>query len=129
MTPRGKVRDSKGFTLAELLIVVAIIAILVVISIPIFSGRLESARESTDKANERAAKAAMVTEYLEDQEARTLYYNAEQGTLVEDQGANSRTRSHSNSSNKAALSESKFLSVTHSAKSFFNPTRARTIFI
>ncbi|HIZ66188.1 MAG TPA: prepilin-type N-terminal cleavage/methylation domain-containing protein [Candidatus Blautia pullicola] len=87
MTPRGKVRDSKGFTLAELLIVVAIIAILVVISIPIFSGRLESARESTDKANERAAKAAMVTEYLEDQEARTLYYNAEQGTLVEDQGA------------------------------------------
>ena len=87
MTPRGKVRDSKGFTLAELLIVVAIIAILVEISIPIFSGRLESARESTDKANERAAKAAMVTEYLEDQEARTLYYNAEQGTLVEDQGA------------------------------------------
>ena len=33
-----------GFTLAELLIVVAIIAVLVAISIPIFTGQLEKAK-------------------------------------------------------------------------------------
>lgn len=39
---------SNGFTLAELLIVVAIIAVLVAISIPIFTTQLEKAREATD---------------------------------------------------------------------------------
>lgn len=39
----GKFKENikKGFTLAELLIVVAIIAVLVAISIPIFSSQLE----------------------------------------------------------------------------------------
>lgn len=36
-----------GFTLSELLIVVAIIAVLVAISIPIFSSQLEKSREAT----------------------------------------------------------------------------------
>ncbi|MEG2785480.1 MAG: prepilin-type N-terminal cleavage/methylation domain-containing protein, partial [Anaerovoracaceae bacterium] len=47
--------NKKGFTLAELLVVVAIIAILVAVSIPIFSGKLEEARKNTDLANVRAA--------------------------------------------------------------------------
>ena len=34
-------KNKKGFTLAELLIVVAIIAVLVAISIPIFTSQLE----------------------------------------------------------------------------------------
>lgn len=50
-------RKKKGFTLAELLIVVAIIAVLVAISIPIFTAQLEKAREATDLANIRAAYA------------------------------------------------------------------------
>ena len=45
----------KGFTLAELLIVVAIIAVLVAVSIPVFTNQLEKAREATDAANIRAA--------------------------------------------------------------------------
>ena len=49
--------NKKGFTLAELLIVVAIIAILVAIAIPIFTSQLEKAREATDAANIRAAYA------------------------------------------------------------------------
>ncbi len=40
----SKMKERKGFTLAELLIVVAIIAVLVAISIPIFSTQLEKAR-------------------------------------------------------------------------------------
>ena len=52
--------NKKGFTLAELLIVVAIIAVLVAISIPIFSAQLEKAKEATDAANIRAAYAEVV---------------------------------------------------------------------
>lgn len=57
-------RKKKGFTLAELLIVVAIIAVLVAISIPIFTAQLEKAREATDLANIRAAYAEVVSAEL-----------------------------------------------------------------
>lgn len=57
-------KNNKGFTLAELLIVVAIIAVLVAISIPIFNAQLEKSREATDIANLRAAKAEAVAVYL-----------------------------------------------------------------
>ena len=49
--------NKKGFTLAELLVVVAIIGVLVAISIPIFTSQLEKAKEATDAANFRAAYA------------------------------------------------------------------------
>ena len=57
--------NKKGFTLAELLIVVAIIAVLVAISIPIFTTQLEKSRESTDAANLRAAYATASVAVLE----------------------------------------------------------------
>lgn len=57
-------KDQKGFTLAELLIVVAIIAVLVAISIPIFTSQLEKSREATDLANIRAAYAEVMTAAL-----------------------------------------------------------------
>ncbi len=56
--------NKKGFTLAELLIVVAIIAVLVAISIPIFTSQLEKSREATDLANIRAAYAEVSAEVL-----------------------------------------------------------------
>ena len=57
--------NKKGFTLAELLIVVAIIAVLVEISIPIFTSQLEKAKQSTDAANLRAAYAEAVMASLD----------------------------------------------------------------
>ena len=56
--------NKKGFTLAELLIVVAIIAVLVAISIPIFSSQLEKSREAVDAANIRAAYAEVMSSAL-----------------------------------------------------------------
>ena len=53
-----KVRERReGFTMAELLIVVAIIAVLVAIAIPVFNSQLEKSREATDEANIRSAYA------------------------------------------------------------------------
>ena len=90
---KRKERKENGFTLAELLIVVAIIAVLAVIAIPVFGSRLENAREETDIANMRSAKAAAVAMYLsgEDLENQTLtstgttcYFDAASGMLVAD---------------------------------------------
>lgn len=73
----SKFKNKGGFTLVELLIVVAIIAILIAVSIPVVNSTLEKAREATDAANERAAAGAIVTRFLsEDISANTAYYYA-----------------------------------------------------
>ena len=48
--------------MAELLIVVAIIAVLVAVAIPVFGSQLEKSREAADLANVRAAYAKVLTE-------------------------------------------------------------------
>ncbi len=53
-------RMNKGFTLAELLIVIAIIAGLVAIAIPVFNKNLESAREAYDIHTMRQAASAAI---------------------------------------------------------------------
>ena len=58
-----KVKEKKGFTLAELLVVVAIVGILVAISIPVFTAQRMKAVIATNKANIRAAKAAATAEF------------------------------------------------------------------
>lgn len=57
-------RDKRGFTLAELLVVVAIIAVLVAIAIPIFTNQLEKSREATDAANIRSQYAQVMTDAI-----------------------------------------------------------------
>jgi len=61
-----KKNNKKGFTLAELLIVVAIIAVLVAVAIPVFNAQLEKSREATDTANLRSAYGEAVAAYLAD---------------------------------------------------------------
>lgn len=67
--------NRKGFTLAELLIVVAIIAVLVSVSIPIFHAQLRKARLASNQANGRAAFSAAEAAYLD--------YVAEHGSIQE----------------------------------------------
>ena len=75
-----KKNNRKGFTLAELLIVVAIIGVLVAVSIPIFTAQLEKAREATDEANIRSLYAECTAAVLsEDTSATTSIKN---GTLT-----------------------------------------------
>ena len=70
---RKLTKNKKGFTLAELLIVVAIIGVLVAISIPIFSSQLAKAKLATNQANARAAHAAVVAEMLDEQATSGTY--------------------------------------------------------
>lgn len=60
---KAKLNKQGGFTLIEMLIVVAIIAILVAVSIPLVNSALERAREATDAANERSFKAVLTISY------------------------------------------------------------------
>ena len=65
-------KNNKGFTLAELLIVVAIIAVLVAIAIPVFTSQLEKAREATDAANIRSAYAEVMVKAISAAKASTV---------------------------------------------------------
>ncbi len=70
-------------------IVVAIIAILIAVSIPLVSTALEKAAKATDAANERSARAVATVSYLTDSfewgDGDAYFYDIEKGILVEDE--------------------------------------------
>lgn len=63
----NKNANKKGFTIMEMLIVVAIIAVLVAIAIPTFNGALTKSKEAADVANIRAAYAEEMVAVLTDE--------------------------------------------------------------
>lgn len=75
MNKMRKMKNKKGFTLMEMLIVVAIIAILIAIAIPTFASSLNKARVATDEANIRSGYASVMTDVLMDEN-----YSVEGGT-------------------------------------------------
>lgn len=80
-------KNKKGFTLMEMLIVVAIIVILVAVSMPVFTNQLDKSRKATDDANLRAAKAVAVATYLTSETQITTdqvyVYDAVNGVLLQ----------------------------------------------
>ena len=76
-------KNEKGFTLMEMLIVVAIIAVLVAIAIPTFNSSLNKAKVATDTANMRAGYAAVMVEVIDKTPAAdTTYCLKADGTVV-----------------------------------------------
>lgn len=72
--------NEKGFTLMELLIVLAIIAILIAIAIPTFSSQMEKSREATDLANVRSAYAELMVKVNEADGATPITVELKQKT-------------------------------------------------
>lgn len=72
-----KNKNSKGFTLAELLVVVAIIAVLVAISIPVFTSQLHKTKAATDMANVRALYSELQVDFLNNGEINSNYLTEE----------------------------------------------------
>ena len=91
---KNKLNKKGGFTLIEMLIVVAIIAILIAVSIPLVTSALDKAKEATDTANERSAVALAEVKFLSEDitwtgtgDARTAVFayqvSGSAGSLVE----------------------------------------------
>lgn len=71
-----KKSNKKGFTIMEMLIVVAIIAVLAAIAIPTMSSALTKSKEATDVANLRAAYAEAQVKILTEEATPTAAYTA-----------------------------------------------------
>ncbi|MGY3724835.1 type IV pilin protein [Granulicatella balaenopterae] len=74
--------NKKGFTVAELLMVVAIIGMLVALSIPIFSEHLEKSRDAVTVANLRNAYAEAQTAYLTETSSGNAIYKPVDGEIT-----------------------------------------------
>lgn len=96
-------KNEKGFTLAELLIVVAIIGVLVAISIPIFTSQLEKAREATDLANMRSAYAECSSSVLTNEASSTNVKLNNDGSAEENVTINQKSKGWSGDNANAKI--------------------------
>jgi len=85
---REELRAEGGFTLMELLIVVAIIAILVAIAIPLFTSSLNRSRAATDEANIRAGYASAMAESMTDTSKTSFTYTLQADGTASENGSN-----------------------------------------
>lgn len=72
---KHRMRGVRGFTIAELLIVIAIISVLLTIAIPVFASQMERARQTTDIANARSAYSVAACECITGMEDGLYYFS------------------------------------------------------
>lgn len=70
--------SKKGFTLIEMLVVIAIVAVLVAIIVPVFSSSTQKAKAATDAANLRTILGILNIEFVKnEEEIMTIAQNSE----------------------------------------------------
>ena len=97
-----KKSNKKGFTIMEMLIVVAIIAVLAAIAIPTFNGALTKSKEAADVANIRAAYAEAQVAILTDNKTVAEAKDVMNKSLGATAAGNTTTYSKLNYSDKFA---------------------------
>ena len=75
--------NKKGFTLFEMVIVIALVGIIAIVTIPMVSHAIQTARVSADTATERAAQFLADRNYVVDGMSGTYYYDNTYNKLVE----------------------------------------------
>lgn len=83
-TLKNKMKNKKGFTLMEMLIVVAIMVVLIALAIPSFSEQLDNAKATVDDANLRVAKEIASSMYMlkQNEFKSIMYFDKDAGTFV-----------------------------------------------
>lgn len=109
-------KKEMGFTLAELLIVIAIIAVLVAVSIAIFADQTRKAVAATNKSNIRAARAEAMMQYFTDESSGKYksdtshvyyYYDVKSGKIDFNKTQYSRDNSYSSTYGTEAYNTAK----------------------
>ena len=75
-------QGKKGFTLMEMLIVIAIIAILIAIAIPLFTSQLNNAKHAADEANARSIYAVAMADYMDNNAYDSTYSYADRKLTI-----------------------------------------------
>ena len=116
-----KLMNKKGFTLMEMLIVVAIIVILVAVSIPTFTSQLDNAKSATDDANLRAAKAVALNNEMmnnwgtlvnKETADLSLYFDIDNAAFVSADAKDSDNKTESRDHGESSANSTKYITIT-----------------
>lgn len=79
-----KRNNKKGFTIVELVVVIAVIAILAAVLIPTFSGVTAKAKDAAAKADARAIATQYISDHPEAAEEDTVYVDLDGKNTTKD---------------------------------------------